>query len=219
MIPGDDMTLPPDDAPAPEVETRVSEAVRAERRRLERDLHDGIQQRLVALALRLGRARAALARDPGTAGALLDDAIDEAWGTQAELRDLARGLRPPVLGEHGLRPALQDLATRAGLPVGLAADPGPWPAGIESCAYFVVAEGLANVGKHAGARRAWVTLRGGAGTLEVEVRDDGRGGAAPAAGSGLSGLADRVAALGGKLDVSSPAGGGTRLRASLPVMP
>jgi signal transduction histidine kinase len=197
---------------------RVVQASDAERRRLERDLHDGAQSRLVALALVLRSARAR-ANDPELA-ALLDTAQDELTTSLAELRELARGIHPAILTERGLEPALQTLVARVPLPVELqtAGDdrlPGP----VECAAYFVVSEALANVAKYARATHATVAIRRMNGRLTVEVSDDGIGGADAARGSGLRGLADRVAALDGTLSLDSPAGRGTCLRAEIPCGP
>ena len=196
---------------------RIVQAGDAARRRLERDLHDGAQSRLVALALLLRSARTKAAGDPALA-AMLDQAQDELKTSLDELRELARGIHPAVLTERGLEPALQSLVARAPLPVTLEAQtaqrlPGP----VESAAYFVVSEALANVAKYAQATHATVAVRHLNGSVSVEVADDGVGGADVAAGSGLRGLEDRVAALDGTLAVDSPAGRGTRLRASIPV--
>jgi len=196
---------------------RLVEAGDAARRRLERDLHDGAQSRLVALALLLRSARRRAEGQPELAE-LLDQAQQELQTSLAELRELARGIHPAVLTERGLEPALQALVSRAPLPVTLEAAtrerlPGP----VESAAYFVVSEGLANVAKYAQATHASVEVRQVNGSVSVEVRDDGVGGADAANGSGLRGLQDRLAALDGTLSLDSPAGRGTRLRARIPV--
>jgi len=196
---------------------RLVAAGDAERRRLERDLHDGAQQRLVGLALRLRLA--ARAADAPTA-AMLDQAMDELGFALAELRELARGLHPALLTDHGLAAAIQSLAARAPLPVDVeVAVAGRLAPQIEAAAYFLVAEALTNVAKHADASAAAVQVEAAAERLRIEVTDDGRGGAAIAQGSGLSGLADRLAALDGRLRVQSPAGGGTRLLAEIPLGP
>jgi signal transduction histidine kinase len=199
---------------------RLVEAGDAERRRLERDLHDGAQARLVGLALLLTAARKRAAGDPPLA-ALLDRAHEELQTGLGELRELARGIHPAVLTDHGLAPALEALAARTPVPVRLDADAGAerLPGPVESAAYFVVSEALTNVTKYAQASRAAVTIRRADGRLRVEVGDDGVGGANAARGSGLRGLADRVAALDGTLSLDSPPGGGTRLRAEIPVAP
>jgi signal transduction histidine kinase len=187
-----------------------------ERRRLERDLHDGAQQRLVSLRLALGLLRRAAGSDPAGAERLVDGALGELDAALAELRELARGIHPGVLSDHGLEPALAALADRAPLPVEVEAAVGRLPQAVESAAYFTVAEALTNVAKYAHAQAASVSVASVNGHLLVEVRDDGVGGADPARGTGLRGLADRVAALGGRLDVDSPAGAGTVLRAEIP---
>jgi len=200
-----------------ESRARVVEAGDAARRRLERDLHDGAQSRLVALALLLRSAR--LRADEGTELAdLLDRSIAELQTSLAELRDLARGIHPAVLTERGLEPALAALAGRAPVPVTLNAPRGDrLPEPVESAAYFVASEGLANVAKYSRATQAAVTLARGPGHVTVEVTDDGVGGADFDGGSGLRGLEDRVAALDGTLELDSPPGRGTRLRAQIPV--
>jgi signal transduction histidine kinase len=189
----------------------------AERRRIERDLHDGAQQRLTALAIDLGRARAKLDTDPAGARDLVEHAHEEAKEALAELRSLARGIHPAILTDRGLDAALSSLTVRTAVPVELdVALPERLPAPIESAAYFVVAESLANVAKHAGATRATVRARIDGGMLVVEISDDGHGGAAPAAGGGLEGLTTRVAAVDGSLTLSSPPAGPTVVRAELP---
>ena len=197
--------------------TRIVEAADAARRRLERDLHDGAQQQLVALALNLRLARGRAEADPKATAQLLDEALADAERAREDLRELARGLHPAVLTDRGLGPALQLLADRAPLPVELSAELAtPLPGPVEIATYFVVAEALTNAAKHAGADRARVTVGLRDGDAFVEVADDGVGGAEASAGSGLSGLADRVAALDGRLEVESPSGGGTRVRAAIP---
>jgi signal transduction histidine kinase len=192
------------------------EAADAERRRLERDLHDGAQSRLVALALTLRLARMRMREEDETA-ALLDTSLDELKQSLEELRDLARGIHPAVLSERGLDPAVRALAARAPVPVDILGGPtGRLPAAVETAAYFVVAEALTNVSKYARAGHATVRVERVDGHLVVDVSDDGVGGAIPNGGSGLRGLSDRVAALSGTLEVTSPPGGGTRLRADLP---
>jgi signal transduction histidine kinase len=199
---------------------RLVEAGDTERRRLERDLHDGAQARLVGVALLLGHARRRTDDDPAEVGVLLDRALDELRTSLAELRELARGIHPAVLTERGLEPALHALAARAPVPVTLASDGGErLPGPVEIAAYFVVSEALANVAKYAQATEATVAIRRTNGRVCVEVTDDGIGGADAAQGSGLSGLADRVAALDGTLLVDSPAGRGTRLQAEIPCAP
>jgi signal transduction histidine kinase len=196
---------------------RIVEAGDAERRRLERDLHDGAQQRLVTLSLALAMARdRAAAADPEL-GALIESASKEAKEALTELRELARGIHPAVLTETGLAGAIQALAERSPVPTTIIAVPNRrFPAAIEATAYFVAGEALANVAKHAMATAAEVTIRQRPGGLIVQVSDDGAGGARPEKGSGLRGLADRVAAAGGVLRVDSPPGSGTRLEADIP---
>ncbi|MGZ8647987.1 MAG: sensor histidine kinase [Solirubrobacteraceae bacterium] len=195
---------------------RLVEAADDERRRLERNLHDGAQSRLVALALNLRLARMRETAGSDTA-ALLDASIDELGQSLKELRDLARGIHPAVLSERGLEPAVRALAARAPVPVEVVGrTAGRLPAAVETAAYFVISEGLTNVSKYAHAARATVRVERVDGRLLVEVSDDGVGGADAGDGSGLRGLSDRVAALSGTLEVSSPPGQGTRLRAQLP---
>ena len=195
---------------------RIVEAGDAERRRLERDLHDGAQQRLVTLSLALGMARDRAAADPELES-LIESASKEAREALTELRELARGIHPAVLTETGLAGAIQALVERSPVATTITAVPGGrFPAAIEATAYFVVSEALANVAKHAMAGSAEVRICQRPGRLVVEVSDDGAGGARPEGGSGLRGLADRVASVGGVLRVDSPAGCGTRLEADLP---
>ena len=195
---------------------RLVEAGDAERRRLERDLHDGAQSRLVGIAALLAQVRRRTDTDPAAA-VMLDRAQAELGTSLAELRELARGIHPAVLTERGLGPALSALATRAPVPVTIDADGGErLPGPVEIAAYFVVSEALANVAKYAQATEATVAIRRADGSVTVEVTDDGVGGADAGEGSGLRGLADRVAALDGTLFVESPAGRGTRLRVEIP---
>ena len=196
---------------------RIVEAGDAERRRLERDLHDGAQQRLVTLSLALGLARARAAGADPELGSLIESASKEAREALTELRELARGIHPAVLTETGLAGAIQALVERSPVATTITAVPdGRFPAPIEATAYFVISEALANVAKHARASGAEVTICTRPGRLVVEVNDDGAGGARPQGGSGLRGLADRVASVGGVLRVDSPPGCGTRLEADLP---
>jgi signal transduction histidine kinase len=196
---------------------RLLEISTFERRRLERDLHDGAQQRLVALSLQLGLAERKLKEDQEVAGRLLVAAREELQTALAELRELARGIHPAILTDRGLGPAVQALAERAPLPVDIAVMPEErMPAPVEAAAYFVVAESLTNIAKYAQANHATVSVAQDDGFAVVEVRDDGVGGANPAAGTGLRGLADRLAALDGRLEVHSPAGQGTLVRAKVP---
>jgi signal transduction histidine kinase len=188
----------------------------AELQRIERDLHDGAQARLVALAMDLGMAEERFDRDPEGARELVGEAREEAKRALAELRDLARGIRPGLLEERGLEAAIAALAARSPVPARATVDvPRRPPANVESAAWFVVSEALTNTAKHSNAQRAtvWVTLRQD--SLHVDVVDDGRGGADPS-GAGLRGLAQRVAALDGTLEVNSPPGGPTLVRAVLP---
>ncbi|SCG65718.1 sensor histidine kinase [Micromonospora humi] len=191
-------------------------------RRLERDIHDGPQQRLVRLAMDLGRARQQLAADPEAARRTLDEAVAQTRETLDELRALSRGIAPPILVDRGLPSALAALAARALVPTELVVDDelgrsgGRLDPGLESAAYFVVAEALTNVAKHSRAATCRVEVARKVGRLEITVGDDGIGGAHLAKGHGLSGIADRVRAAGGTLEVTSPAGGPTRVHAELP---
>jgi signal transduction histidine kinase len=199
-----------------ESRTRMLEAGQEERQRLERNLHDGAQQRLVSLSLQLGLLEVALHGDPDTS-ARLSQARQEIAASLEELRDVARGIYPAVLSGHGLDVALDSLAVSAPVPLRLNASvSGRLPAAVEATAYYVVSEGLANIGKHARATCARVDVSTANGLLVVEVVDDGVGGADTEAGSGLRGLADRVEALGGHLRIWTPIGGGTRIRAEIP---
>jgi len=192
---------------------RLVEIADTERRRIQRNLHDGAQQRITAVLLSLGRLREA----PQERVALIDVAIDELSAGLEEIRELARGLHPSVLSERGLVKALEALALRATVPIDLQTDVRPGlPGPVEAAAYYVVAEGLANMHKHAGASSVVVRTRTDDETLVVEVLDDGVGGA-DEEGSGLRGLADRIEALGGTLTLESPAGGGTRLLGRIPL--
>jgi len=195
---------------------RVVDAAQAERLRIERDLHDGAQQRLVSLAMNLGRAKARFADDPEAAKAIVDQAHAEAKEALIELRNLVRGVHPPVLTDRGLDAAISGLAALSPVPVTVSADLDARPtASIEAIAYFVVAEALTNVAKHARATRADISIVRHGDVLRVVVSDDGAGGADPR-GQGLSGLADRVAGVDGTLSVHSPAGGPTVIEVELP---
>ena len=197
---------------------RLVEAGDTERRRIERDLHDGAQARIVGVALLITHTRRRLDANPADPeiGGLLDRAMTELRTSLAELRELARGIHPPMLTERGLEPALGALAGRAPVPVTVTADLGErLPGQVEIAAYYVVAEALANVAKYAQATEATVAVRRVDGRLIVDVADDGIGGADPAKGSGLRGLTDRVAALDGTLAVDSPVGAGTRLHVEM----
>jgi signal transduction histidine kinase len=197
--------------------TRIVQAGDAERRRLERDLHDGAQQRLVTLSLALGMARNRAAGADPELVSLIESAGKEAQEALVELRELARGIHPAVLTETGLAGGIQALAERSPVATTITAVPaGRLPAPIEATAYFVVSEALANVAKHAAAGNVQVTIRQLPGRLLVQVSDDGVGGARPEDGSGLRGLADRVASVGGVLQIDSKPGCGTRLEADLP---
>jgi signal transduction histidine kinase len=188
-----------------------------DRRQIERDLHDGVQQRLVTLAMDLGRAKEKLDTDPGRAKELVEEAHEEAKRAITEVRDLARGIHPAVLTDRGLDAALSALAARSPIPVEVSVDVAERPpASVEAAAYFVVSEALANVAKHANATRASVTVRRSGDRLTIQVQDDGAGGAEIVEGSGLAGLRDRVGALDGELHLLSPAGGPTVLMVEIP---
>jgi signal transduction histidine kinase len=194
----------------------VIDAGQKERQRLERNLHDGAQQRLVSLSLDLGMLETKLAPNPD-AKALLSQAREEIAVSLTELRDVARGLYPAVLSAHGLAVALESLAARASVPVRLTVELEDRVAeAVEVAAYYVVSESLTNIDKHAKAASATVDLFCADGVLVVEVVDDGIGGADTERGTGLRGLADRVESLGGRLRVWTPRGVGTRLRAEIP---
>jgi signal transduction histidine kinase len=194
----------------------VIEAGQKERQRLERNLHDGAQQRLIALSLRLRLLEKRLPEAP-EARQELDAARREIALSLEELRDVARGIHPAVLSGHGLAVAVESLSARAPLPVRLAVEvEGRLPERVEVAAYYVVSESLANVAKHAQATHASVSIERRAERLVVEVVDDGVGGADTERGTGLRGLADRVEALGGRLRVWTPVGGGTRVQAEIP---
>jgi len=194
---------------------RLVDAFEAERRRIERDLHDGAQQRLVALTMALGLARMDV--PPGPLADQLTKAHAEAGKALAELRELIHGIHPKVLTDYGLQAAVADAADRCVVPVDVDLElPGRLPQAVESAAYFVVCETLANVAKHSGADRAQVSGGHRDGRLFLKVRDDGCGGADASAGSGLTGLADRVSVLDGRLALTSPPGGPTLLRVEFP---
>jgi PAS domain S-box-containing protein len=196
---------------------RIVEAADAARRRIERDLHDGAQQQLVSVAIGLRAARARIADDPAFASELLDAAIADLTQGLAELRELARGIHPAVLMEGGLGPALRGLVRRSPVPAQIASVPVErLPQAVEVAAYFVISEALTNVARHASAATlVEIDVARRDGRLIVEVRDNAGGGADPA-GGGLRGLADRIAALDGSLEVRSPAGGGTTIHAEVP---
>src|SRR5215208_1207740 len=198
---------------------RILAAADDERRRIERDLHDGAQQRLVALNVLLGVVETKLEKDPAAAKPLVARAREEATEAVKELRELARGIHPALLADRGLIAALEALAARAPFKVEIAGVPDHrLPPAVEATAYFITAEALTNVARYAGDEaRAWVELLEDRGRLRVTVRDDGTGGADPRGGTGLRGLNDRVAALDGRFEVSSPEGGGTAVVAELPL--
>jgi signal transduction histidine kinase len=198
---------------------RIVEAGDRERRRIERDLHDGAQQRLISLSLELRVARSKLgeAGDPEVRTSL-DRAAAEAQAALVELRDLALGIHPLILTEGGLGEAVESLADRASVDVNVDVGPERYSPTVEGAAYFVISEALANVTKYANATKAMVRVRGLGDHLTIEVEDDGRGGADPRAGSGLRSLADRLAALDGTITVVSPVGGGTKISAVIPTI-
>jgi signal transduction histidine kinase len=196
---------------------RIVESSDATRRRIERDLHDGAQQRLVSLALTLRLARSRLRDEPQRTQRLLESASQELDMALAELRELARGIHPAVLSERGLGAALDGVAERAPIPVELIDTPAErLPEQLEAAAYFVVAEAVTNVAKYADASHATVSVQRDNGLVLVQVADYGRGGADPAKGTGLRGLADRVSTLNGRLDVTSEPGRGTTVKATIP---
>jgi signal transduction histidine kinase len=198
--------------------SRLVEAGDAERRRLGRDLHDGAQQRLVALMIELQLARERFDSDPEQARGLIDSAFANAKEAVVELRDLASGIHPAVLSQRGLEAGLESLASRAPIPVEIDSDlEARLPIAVETAAYFVVAEALTNVAKYAQASYVAVTVRRENGCARIEIRDDGVGGANASGGSGLRGLEDRVGALEGELEVSSPPGAGTLVRGRIPL--
>jgi PAS domain S-box-containing protein len=196
---------------------RIVAAGDEERRRLERNLHDGAQQRLVSLSLALRLAETTLHRDPESAAKQLAAAREELGQALEELRELARGIHPAILTDRGLGPALEALAARAPLPVEIEHSDGGLPPSVEVAAYYVVSEALANVAKYADATNVRVSVACSNGSAHVLVADDGVGGADPAVGSGLRGLADRIAAMNGTLEVESPPGAGTVIRAEIPL--
>ncbi len=193
------------------------DAGEAERKRIERDLHDGAQQRLVALAMDLGQAREKMDTDPEAAGRLVAEAHEEAKRALTDLRDLVRGIHPAILEDRGLDAALSAVVARSPVPVELTVDVERRPgAAVESTAYFVVSEALVNVARHSRATRASVSIMGGNDRLVVEITDNGVGGADAARGTGLAGLSERVEAVGGWLRVLSPTGGPTTILAEMP---
>jgi signal transduction histidine kinase len=196
---------------------RIVAAIDKERRRVVRDLHDGGQQRLVHTVVTLKLAHRALQNEDEDLPSLLTEALDHAERATAELRELAQGILPAALTQGGLRAGVDVLASRVPVPVEIDVSVGRLPAAVEATAYFVVAEALTNVAKHARAGRAEVMVRIEDGALAVHVRDDGVGGARRGGGSGLIGLTDRLAALDGELRVDSPADGGTFVAAAIPL--
>ena len=196
---------------------RLVEATDAERRRIERDLHDGTQQRLVSIAMSLGLLESRLPEQATAARPIVRETREALALALKELRELTQGIHPAMLAEQGLGPALDDLCRRAALPAHLeVALDGRLPDQVESAAYFFVSEALTNAAKHSHATEVRVAASDQGGVLAVEVRDDGIGGASAAGGSGLRGLGDRVEALGGQLTLSSPPGRGTSVRAEIP---
>jgi signal transduction histidine kinase len=188
-----------------------------ERRRLERDLHDGAQQRLLGLGMALQLLRPHVIDEQGVL--LLEETDEELQQALAELRELARGIHPAVLTDHGLDEAIRTLARRAPIPVDVRACRERLPGHVETAAYFVVAESLANIAKYAHASKARIGVERADGLVRIAVDDDGVGGANPYEGSGLSGLADRLGALDGRLRIDSPSGGGTHITAEIPCAP
>ena len=214
---------PADEALAERVEeltesrSAVMRAAHLERRRIERDLHDGAQQRLVALAMDLGLARDRLERDPEGAKELVEHSHEESKKVLAELRELVRGIHPAVLSDRGLDAAISAVAGRSPVPVTVDVDlPGRLPDEVEGTAYFLVVEALANISKHSEATEALVSIRREGPWLAIDITDNGRGGANPLAGTGLRGLQDRVAALEGRFELVSPPTGGTTLSVEIP---
>jgi signal transduction histidine kinase len=195
---------------------RVVAAADESRRRIQRDLHDGAQQRLVHTVLTLKLAKETLAGAGGPGAELVAEALDNAQRATTELRELAHGIMPAALSRGGLRAGVESLAGHVALPVAVDVPTERLPPALETTAYFIVAEGLTNVVKHAGARSAQVRAVLDEGALQLEVRDDGAGGADRTRGSGLVGLADRVDALGGTFTISSPPGEGTAIVVELP---
>jgi signal transduction histidine kinase len=200
-----------------ETRAEVVDDSAAELRRLERDLHDGAQARLVALSMNLGMADAAFDQDPEQARKLIQDARSTTSAAIGDLRSVVRGIHPPVLADRGLGGAVQAISLDMAVPVSvdLRFDGRP-PAPVEACAYFAIAECLANVGKHSGANNAWITLTHADGLLRAVVGDDGRGGADPQSGTGMLGVMRRLSAFDGTMSVSSPAGGPTLITLEVP---
>lgn len=217
LRPSDDAHLA---AQVSDLQIRRSAAVdsaEAERRRIERDLHDGAQQRLVALAATLGAARDKLDTDPAVGREMVDSAHEEAKAALSEIRDLVRGIHPVILEDRGIDAALSAVVARSPVPVALDVDVAERPpAAVESCVYFVVTEALTNVARHSGATRAAVSIARASDRLVVEVRDNGHGGADASRGTGLQGMRERVAGMGGTTHVISPEGGPTTISVELP---
>jgi signal transduction histidine kinase len=189
----------------------------AELRRIERDLHDGAQARLAGLGMTLGMAAELVDRDPEEARRMLAEARDTSSAALGDLRDVVHGIHPPVLADRGLKAAIESLALDLAVPVEVSGEaPDGLPPPVESAAYFTVAECLANVAKHSGARRAWVEIGGSTDLLSVVVGDDGHGGAEPSIGTGMRGVARRLAAFDGTMRVSSPKGGPTLVTLEVP---
>ena len=199
-----------------ESRARIVQAGDAERRRLERNLHDGAQQRLVAMSLNLRLVESKLRTDPDAAAPLVVQVREELTEALEELRELARGLHPAILSDRGLGPALEAAAARSAVPVQLSVPEERLPPPVEAAVYYVVSEALANVAKYAEASHVTVEVARADGRAVVAIADDGIGGADPESGSGLRGLDDRVAALGGRLHVDSPSSRGTRIHAEIP---
>jgi signal transduction histidine kinase len=193
---------------------RLVHAADSERRRLERDLHDGAQQRLLALGLALNLLRSRTA--DGSAAELLDEAEEELAHALRELREFARGIHPAILTDQGLAAAARSLAARGSVPATVSADVRRFPPAVETAAYYLIAEALTNVSRYAHATRAWITIADKEGLARIEIGDDGVGGADPSRGSGLAGLADRIGALDGRMRVHSPPGEGTTIIAEIP---
>ena len=197
--------------------TRAVDSAEAERRRIERDLHDGAQQRLIAVAMSLGIARQRLDDDPESARLLVGEAHDEVKSALKELRDLVRGIHPVILEDRGLDAALSAVIARCSVPVDLRVDVVERPvAAVESAAYFIVSEALVNVVRHAQATATTVEIARRGDRLTIAVADNGIGGADPSRGTGLQGLSDRVAAIDGWMQVVSPVGGPTTLMVEVP---
>ncbi len=200
--------------------SRMVDATEQERRRIERDLHDGAGQQLVSLAMTLGMAKEKFATDPEAARALVDEGHQEAKQALATLRNIVRGISPAILSDRGLGAALSSVAARSTIPVALEVNvPHRLDPGVEGIAYYLICEALANVARHSGATGASVRTVVRDDVLEIEVSDDGRGGADAALGTGLAGLADRVTAVDGRFHIESPPGGPTVLRAEIPCGP